>query len=300
MPDIAIVIPTYNRGQVVAAAVKSALDGAGPGVELVVVDDASDDETEAVFAGFDDSRVRYLRLPARANGNVARNAGIAATTAPIVAFLDSDDLFKPGRAGRLVAYFAAHPEIDAVCDSFDVVNRGAVEPANAPARVLTGAALVDAMVCHAVPLSCSSIAVRRTVLEAIGGFAPALRRQQDRDLLLRLAPYRVAFGTGADVVKIQSIDSLSRQVSDYASGLDALVARHDVFRQEAYRDVLSYLSSRMILKAVFGGRLRAAWSEYRALARAAHLPRGLVQSSLRYGRGKRTRKALCRALAGQT
>lgn len=108
MPEIAIVIPAHNRARVLPRALASVLGGADD-VEVVVVDDASSDDTATVLTGLADRRLRHERLERRRNGNVARNRGIAATRAPIVAFLDSDDEFLAGRAARLVSYFADNP-----------------------------------------------------------------------------------------------------------------------------------------------------------------------------------------------
>lgn len=295
MARIAVVIPTYNRGSAIDGALDSVLSG-DDDVEVIVVDDGSTDNTEAVVRRRTDPRLRFHRLPAKGNGNVARNAGIAQTTAPIVAFLDSDDRFLPGRLGRLAAWFDAHPDLDGVCDGFEVLNHGASEAARQPDRVLTGTDLVEAMVCHAVPLTCSSIAVRRKALDAIGGFDESLPRQQDRDLLLRLAGHRIAFGTGDDVVKVQSRDSISKQIVAYTSGLDGLVGRHPTFATPEHRDVLAYLVSRIILKAATSGHLRAAWLEARALSHAKHMPHGVFSALARYRRGKRIRKRLTRDL----
>ncbi|OJU03711.1 MAG: hypothetical protein BGN87_10010 [Rhizobiales bacterium 65-79] len=291
LASIAIVIPVHNRAQVIGRALGSVLASGAPDMEVIVVDDASTDLTASVIGDIHDQRLRFERLPSKANANVARNQGIAVSTAPVIAFLDSDDVFKSGRVERLVRYFDQHPGVDAVLDGFAVVTGAREKPATVPSTSVEGRALAHLLVSHAIPLTCSSIAVRRTALQEIGGFDNGLPRHQDRDLLLRLSlRHTIVLGTGSDVVKYQSSDSISRDPVGYVAALDQLVGRHPRFRDEGFDDLLSYLSCRVILKTILGGRFRSALAEMRALARAKHLPKGFLRGLLRYSRGRRARK----------
>jgi glycosyltransferase involved in cell wall biosynthesis len=291
LATIAIVIPVHNRAQVLGRALGSVLASTASDMEVIVVDDASTDSIASIIGGIRDPRLHFERLPSKANANVARNHGIAVSTAPVIAFLDSDDVFKPGRIERLVRYFEQHPAVDAVLDGFAVINGAREESAAVPSLSLDGEALADLLVSHALPLTCSSIAARRAALREIGGFDDSLPRHQDRDLLLRLsARHTVALGTGTDVVKYQSEDSISRDPVGYIAALDQLVGRHPRFRQEGFDDVLSYLACRVILKAILGGRLRSAIAEAQALTRTRHLPKSFLRGLLRYRQGRRARK----------
>lgn len=291
MASIAIIIPTHNRAQVLGRALDSVLASGAPDMEVIVVDDASTDLTAAMIRDIHDPRLRFERLPSKANANVARNHGIAVSTAPIIAFLDSDDVFKPGRVERLVRYFDEHPAVDAVLDGFAVVTGSKEKLATVPSISVEGHALAHLLVSHAIPLTCSSIAVRRAALQEIGGFDQTLPRQQDRDLLLRLSSrHAVALGTGSDVVKYQSSDSISRNPVGYVAALDQLVGRHPRFRDGRFDDLLSYLTCRVILKAILAGRLPSSLAEMQALARSRHLPKSFLRGLLRYRRGRRARK----------
>jgi len=292
---IAVVIPTYNRRRSLARAVDSVLNSDEPDFELVVVDDGSTDDTPGLMRGLTDRRIEYVRAPHR-NGNVARNLGVAASTAPVVAFLDSDDEFEPSRLGRLLRLFDRLPEIEVSLDAFWVENGGRRELADQPKGAFGKAELAPLLVAHAIPLTTSAICARRGALDAVNGFDERLRRHQDRDLLLRLAESgRILLGAGADVTKHQSRDSISRPSGGYVEGLDELVGRHPIFLAPEYSGILSYLVVRRILKAVLAGRLADAGRELRSLGRAANLPRGLPASLLGYGRGRRTRRELAAA-----
>src|ERR1700722_14569573 len=99
MGEVSVVIPTYNRADLLPRAIESALAQTRPPAEVVIVDDGSTDDTASVVAQYahrDADRVRLLRVP---NGGVARarNAGLAATRSEWIALLDSDDVWAPDK-----------------------------------------------------------------------------------------------------------------------------------------------------------------------------------------------------------
>lgn len=99
-PSVSVVIPTRNRGHLVGRAVGSVLRQTFPDLEVVVVDDASDDDTGVVLGRLDDPRFRYHRLDAPAGASAARNLGMARATGAHLAFLDSDDEWLPEKLER--------------------------------------------------------------------------------------------------------------------------------------------------------------------------------------------------------
>jgi len=95
MPTVSVVIPTYNRAELLTRAIDSVLAQTYDDFELLVVDDGSTDDTEAVVTAYDDDRVRYLAHETNRGANPARNTGIEAAEGEFVAFLDSDDEWRP-------------------------------------------------------------------------------------------------------------------------------------------------------------------------------------------------------------
>jgi glycosyltransferase involved in cell wall biosynthesis len=91
MPTVSVVIPTYKRGREVLRAVDSVLRQTFTDFEVIVVDDASPDDTRAVIAAVDDARVRYLAHEKNKGGCAARNTGMTAARGRWIAFLDDDD-----------------------------------------------------------------------------------------------------------------------------------------------------------------------------------------------------------------
>src|SRR5438132_11460312 len=110
---VSVVIPTYNRAHVVVEAIDSALAQTFPDLEVIVVDDGSSDDTASRVRGHPDPRVRYLVRP-HAGVSATRNAGIAAARGTLLSFLDSDDLWRPDKLAREVAFLEAHPDVAAL------------------------------------------------------------------------------------------------------------------------------------------------------------------------------------------
>ncbi len=112
MPAVSIIIPTYNRPQLLPRAIESAR-AAGTDVEIIVVDDASQDETASVCREL--SGVKYIRLERNQGVAGARNVGILASSAELIAFLDDDDLRLPGSLDLQLAKLAESPAAGFVC-----------------------------------------------------------------------------------------------------------------------------------------------------------------------------------------
>jgi glycosyltransferase involved in cell wall biosynthesis len=186
MPAVSIVIPVYNRATTLPRAVASVLVQDFTDWELLLVDDGScDGGVEAVVA-CGDPRFRPLRHPRNRGAPAARNTGIAAARGGLVAFLDSDDEWLPGKLSAQVAALERGPaRLGALCTGF-ILHRldtgGRFE--RVPAALQGGwlATLLDG--CTLSPGS--TLLARRACFDEVGPFAEDLPRFEDWDWLLRL------------------------------------------------------------------------------------------------------------------
>jgi hypothetical protein len=96
---VSVVIPTHNRGDLVAEAIRSVLGQTVPPRELIVVDDKSEDDTPEILSGFGES-IRVVRTEANVERGHARNLGARNATGDVLAFLDSDDAWEPDKLAR--------------------------------------------------------------------------------------------------------------------------------------------------------------------------------------------------------
>jgi len=117
--DVSVIIAAYNVEAYIERAIRSALDQQDVTVEVIVVNDASTDNTAAIVSSIGDARVKHIDLATNGGPSVARNAGIDAATAPWIAILDGDDAFLPDRLMRALTRAKA-VRADIVVDNLTV------------------------------------------------------------------------------------------------------------------------------------------------------------------------------------
>jgi glycosyltransferase involved in cell wall biosynthesis len=184
-PEVSVVIPTRNRRERLRVAVRSALAQRNVELEVIIVDDASSDGSDAAIGGFDDPRVRSVRRAARGGVGAARNDGIERARGRWVAFLDDDDVWSPDKLSRqlaaariLGAGWAYGGEV-VVDQELRVL---AAPPPPEPEEVCRMLARYNS-----VPAGASNVVVGIDVLRRTGAFDPAMTTSEDWDLWIRLA-----------------------------------------------------------------------------------------------------------------
>ncbi|HET9148602.1 MAG TPA: glycosyltransferase [Acetobacteraceae bacterium] len=120
--NISVVIPSYNRADLLPETLNAVLGQTHQPAEIIVVDDGSTDDTPSVLAGFA-PRVQHIRIP-NSGELVTRNTGIRAATGDLVAFCDSDDLWRPEFLAEMVALWEAEPGLHAAYSDFVIVRDG--------------------------------------------------------------------------------------------------------------------------------------------------------------------------------
>ncbi|WP_336338317.1 glycosyltransferase family 2 protein [Haloarcula brevis] len=204
-PRVSVVIPAYERGDVVGRAVDSALAQTVSDIEVVVVDDGSDDDTAAVAEAYDDERVRVLTHGTNRGVSAARNTGVEVAAGEYVAFLDSDDEWLPRKLERQLASLDGRGEewVGAYCD----VTAAGLSPLGRLAAVVSerlfrsaapregGRELAEALLSLQVFMGPgSTLLVEREAVESAGGFDEGLSIYEDWDLVLRvLAAGKLAY-----------------------------------------------------------------------------------------------------------
>ncbi len=190
MSKVSVIIPTYNRAQMVCEAVDSVLAQTLKDVEIIVVDDGSDDGTGEVLQERYGERIRYFYQENQGR-SVARNRGVRASSGPYLLFLDSDDLLLPDALRQQTEFLDAHPEVDVVysdgyyCDATGrPIQRISLERPSVPEGKL-----LEVMVLHNIVVATHSAMVRRRALDRLGYpyFDETLRGTEDGYFWLCLA-----------------------------------------------------------------------------------------------------------------
>ncbi len=186
---VSLIIATFNHARFLGAAIDSALAQTLGAVDVIVVDDGSTDDTPAVLARYA-GRVRVLRQPNRGLA-AARNAGLAAARGTYVAFLDADDVMAPTKLAAQLEMLERSPTIGwTYCDVLieTVATRTTVtasERFGYGARALDGWLFPELIHGNFIPAIAPMI--RRTALDAAGGFDERLTALEDWDMWLRLS-----------------------------------------------------------------------------------------------------------------
>ena len=104
-PRVSVVVPAYRCERTIEQSVRSALGQTAGALEVIIVNDASDDGTAAILDALarSDARVRVITLPENGGVANARNVGVNAAQAERIAFLDSDDVWEPEKLSRQLA-----------------------------------------------------------------------------------------------------------------------------------------------------------------------------------------------------
>ena len=188
LPAVSVIIPAYNVAGFVEASIRSVLDQTLQPVEVIVVDDGSTDRTAAVVEAVVDSRVRLVRQSNR-GVSAARNAGLALARAPLVLFLDGDDLLVPDALGRMSAALQAQPDRVAVVAQHEKILEDG-RPLSAsppPPKPLPQAETLRHLLGRNFIVTGGAICIVTAQARAVGGFNEKLRFGEDWEFWCRLA-----------------------------------------------------------------------------------------------------------------
>jgi glycosyltransferase involved in cell wall biosynthesis len=190
MPQVSVIIPTYNRAHLVGEAIESVLSQTYEDLELIVVDDGSEDETRKIVSSYS-SQITYLHQE-QEGVSAARNRGIEQAQGEYLSFLDSDDLWLKEKLYLQMEYLTSHPEI-LICYTDEIwIRKGVRVNPMKKHRKYSGMIFE-----HCLPLcivSPSSVVIKRQLLDEVGGFDETLEVCEDYDLWLRIsARYPIRF-----------------------------------------------------------------------------------------------------------
>jgi glycosyltransferase involved in cell wall biosynthesis len=200
--SVSVIIPTYNRGYIIGDAMNGVLRQSYSNLEIVIVDDGSSDDTREVVRGFGQQNIRYIRHDRNRGCSAAYNTGIAAATAPLIAFLDSDDVWKPNYLELQIACLSQFPQVDLVFTDTEILDGSIHRPSlmgmmPAFARLLRTRpksanhvfSRREMYLCllEEVPIKPSACVMKRRLLDQTSAFDEAWPSGTDWDLFLRLS-----------------------------------------------------------------------------------------------------------------
>lgn len=247
MPAISVILPVYNRADMVAAAVASALSQEGVDLEVVLVDDGSSDDLDAALIPFRaDPRLVVLRHAVRRGAAAARNTAIATARGDWLAFLDSDDEWLPGKLmAQMTALAAAEPQVRMALTASRLERCAGGSEIRTPR---TTPSCRDVMLRGCTQSPGSTAVIARAAFERYGPFDERLERLDDWDWLLRftrdenfiVVPEPFAVTRVRDFAGVEAVDQAA-----------AIVWRQhgSIVRQEGLRRWRTFASAVLVERA---------------------------------------------------
>lgn len=189
-PLVSVIIPTYNYGRFIEATIESVVGQTCSDLEILVVDDASSDDTAEVVGAIPDDRITYLRHEVNKGPSAARNTGLARASGIFVTCIDSDDTMKPRNLEVKTGVLQASPDVDVVFGNVEVVDEEGTTLGIGNRRredeLLPQPELLRRLL-SGNPFHASATVVRRRAYDAAGTYREDLRHAEDWDLWLRMA-----------------------------------------------------------------------------------------------------------------
>jgi hypothetical protein len=264
---ISVVIPTFDRGSVLPRAVRSVLAQTITRLDFVVVDDGSTDDTAKVLAEMADPRMRIVRQE-HLGVCRARNLGARHASAPLLAFLDSDDEASAFWLERLSAPFA-DPAVGIACCGFTLHTAGGTEERRDPAP------LGPAFDGQPGPYLAGTFMVRRDLFAEVGGYDEELTYSENTELALRLIPACLARGLAIRAVPEPLVDLHSNRPPGFdrralelgLASSERVLARHDA-RLARDRRVYALFHATAGVRAARLGELACARTHFLTAVRA--------------------------------
>lgn len=263
-PTVSVVVPAHNRAGTIAAAIESVLGQSLADLEIIVVDDGSNDETGSIAREIarEEPRLRVLSHPSNRGAQAARNTGIRAAQGEWIAFLDSDDVYYPDSLeirlteARNAGLSVVHSDCDAI---------GSEGPMPSPIRPLQGDVYRDLLIGPGPAFP--GMIVKKDLLNRIGLLDESVRSYQEWDTAIRLAAL-VPFGfvdKPTFLYDRRTLGAISQDDLRTAIGYEKVVSKH-------WREVLKVAGPRALAqhyRAVAG--MRGEAGDRRGALRCAFL-----------------------------
>jgi glycosyltransferase involved in cell wall biosynthesis len=227
---VSVVIPTHRRPMLLAAAIRSVLAQSFQDFEIVVVDDASRDNTEDVVRAFGDPRIRYIAHRTNWRVGAARNTGVLNSRAPLIAFLDDDDEWLPEKLERQIALLdRCAPVTGIVYTGFQKIERSSGEVLSTVTPSKEGHILHELCLVNCVGTA-STVLLRRECFDEVGLFDEGIDFGEEYDMWIRIARSFDFRYIAEPLVRYSVHDNrLSRSYGTIVRGLEAQLRKYANF-----------------------------------------------------------------------
>lgn len=239
MPTVSVIVPTYNRATLACRAIRSVLGQTYRDFEVLLVDDASTDDTESMVQALGDARIRYLRQPENRDVSAARNRGMRAARGQFIAFLDSDDEWLPDKLEQQLEVMRKAPPC------VGLVYTGAVRRHDDGSECIRlpkhrGDVLAELLLFNITDAGSASVLMRRNVVRVVGFFDEGIPAMEDYDYWIRVARFYHFDFVNQPLVRYYEVQRDDRRSLLCDSDVRARQRLFDKFRSDLNRNGLAH------------------------------------------------------------
>jgi glycosyltransferase involved in cell wall biosynthesis len=270
VPRITVIIPTYDRANLVGESIESVIRQTYSDFELIIVDDGSTDNTRDVVNSYKDPRIRYVYQENR-GVSAARNTGIKLTASQYIAFLDSDDLYVENALEITLNCLESHPDVGFSYGQCYISRVGGQVYRTRKSPFHNKSAVIDSLtqlreMLFICPITLSTLAVRRTCFDEVGGFNEDLFVAEDLHMFIRLAKRYSAFYIAEPLVTQRYHDNSLRHTTKPGSDRAYPLILQEVFEDSTIAPFISdikgmtysYYYSEWMMSSHWGNNMKLA------------------------------------------
>lgn len=191
-PKVSIVIPTFNRADLIDRTIESVLNQTYENFEVLIVDDASTDNTYEVISSISDERIRYIQLEKNTKGTMTRNVGIENSSGEYVAFLDSDDEWVPTKLEEQIQFISNFNKSEFLCFTGLILNNGNEKVYLNQRQLKENEDILDYILVYGNKVQTSTFLLPTKIAKEVK-FNSDLKKHQDWDFCLRLKKQGIQF-----------------------------------------------------------------------------------------------------------
>lgn len=226
MEKVSIIIPTYNRADKIMTSINSVLKQTYVDFELIIVDDGSSDNTQEIVESIGDERVSYVRLTKNSGASAARNAGVQVAKYDVIAFQDSDDLWREDKLAKQMKYLQEHEEFSMIYCPYELhMEKMVIRMPDTDWNGLEGDLLKWLLVRNSI--GTPTMLMRKECFLQVGGFDISFKCLEDWEFALRFAEkYKIGYVNEVLVDAFYSKGGISSGITAHFESRSRLIAKY--------------------------------------------------------------------------
>ena len=225
---ISVIIPTYNRANTIARAINSVLAQSYNNIEIIIVDDASTDDTFKIIQTFKDSRIVYIKNEKNLGPSISRNKGALAARGEIIAFQDSDDEWLDNKLQMQIEKMRNNPEFAMVYCPFMCFDKELIRQfpdKDIPICELEGNIYMSLLKYNKI--GTPTILVKKEIFEIVGGFDENMYALEDWDFAIKISQnYKIGYVSTPLVNAYHSTNGVNSNNYNLANGINIILKKN--------------------------------------------------------------------------